>query len=59
MPNFVKFNRKAWIASITAPVIMFIMATVTNGFGVEIPGLETFVTAIVTWGLTWLVPNET
>jgi hypothetical protein len=58
MPNFVNFNRKAWVASIAAPIVMFFMSFVTAGLGLEIPGLETSVTMAVTWGLTWLVPNE-
>ena len=58
MPKFVNFNRKAWVASIAPIAIMFIMATITAGFGLEIPGLEVFVTAVITGALTWAVPNE-
>lgn len=53
-----RFNRKAWVAAITAPLTAFIMATVTAGFGLEVTGLEELVIAAVTAGLVWLIPNE-
>ncbi len=56
-------NGKAWVASITAPVILIIINTVEALIGDKIPGLEGVVTygvtIIATYAATWLVPNAT
>lgn len=56
-----KRNAKAWMAGITGPVVLIVLATVEGLFGFTIPGLEGMVaygvSAVATAALTWLVPN--
>lgn len=56
-----KRNAKAWVASIVAPIILMIIATIEAAVGDKIPGLEGMVTYLVTilatGALTWMIPN--
>ena len=57
MNGAVRFNRKAWAGAITAPVTAGIVATLCDGLGFCVPGLESVVMAIVTATVVWAVPN--
>ena len=56
-----RFNAKAWVSSIVAPLTLILPSAVTDGFGVEQPwvgaAVEYGVTALITGLATWLVPN--
>ena len=60
--NIIKFNLKAWVAAIVAPITAAIMITLDTGLGLEVTGLDSFVNAGVTSGLTaaavWFARND-
>ena len=58
MNGTIRFNRKAWSAAIAAPLSAVIIATVRDGLGLALPGLEEFTLSAVTAGVVWAVPNE-
>ena len=56
-----RFNAKAWVAGIVAPVTLILTTLATHGLGLDQPwvqpAIEYGVTAVLTGLATWLVPN--
>ena len=57
-----RFNAKAFVGAITAPVSLILVSFFTDGLGFEqpwlAPAIDYAVTAAATGFLTWLVPNR-
>ena len=53
-----KYN-KMWVAGIAAPLSTIVGEFITVGLGITfIPNLELAIAAIITAGVTWIVPNK-
>ena len=56
-----RFNAKAWVSGIVAPLTLVVTTAVTQGLGLDLPwvapAVEYGLTALLTGLATWAVPN--
>ncbi len=56
-----RFNAKAWVGGLVAPLTLILTTFVTEGVGLDLPwvqpAIEYGVVALLTGLATWLVPN--
>ncbi len=57
MQGTIRFNRKAWVAAVVAPLAAVVVAILRDGLGLDWPGLEALTLSAVTAAVVWAVPN--